>query len=191
VAQGEQVVIINSRKGLNTTLQDRLIEAGISIARIDSTITAEQHSKQANLFKSGRAQVMLMGIKSAASHSFNQCKYEIIGSLEYSNGPFEQAKGRVDRVVSRPGVTINCILLKDSIEEVIFDTVAVKDDAATICLKGKRIPRSFVPVDAGDVLATAVERFDISGSKPESECEGKWSALRDRIKNARCPLTIP
>src|ERR1035438_1433804 len=173
VSQGEQVVIINSRKGLTNTLQDKLFEAVISIARIDSTLPAEQHSKQANVFKSGKAQVMLMGIKCAASHSFNKCKYEIIGSLEYSNGPFDQAKGRVDRVVSRPGVTIYCILFKDSIEEVMYDTVAVKDDAAAICLKGKRIPRSFVPVDGSDVLATAVERFDITGSKPEVDCEAK------------------
>lgn len=190
VTEGEQVVIINSRKGLTTTIESKLIEAGISLARIDSTLPTEQHSHQANLFKAGKAQVLLMGIKCAASHSFDKCKYEIIGSLEYSNGPFDQAKGRIDRVNSRPGVTIYCILFKDSIEEVMFDTVAVKDDAATICLKGRRIPRSFVPVDGGDVLATAIDRFDITGSQPEADCEAQWPKLRDRIKNARRPLTV-
>lgn len=193
LAQGEQVVIINSRKGITNTLHEKLIESGVSVARIDSTLPTEQHSHQANVFKSGKARTLLMGIKCAASHSFDMCKYLIIGSLEYSNGPFTQACGRIDRVNSRPGVTIYCILHRDSIEEVMHDTVAVKDDAATICLKGKRIPRDFKPVDGGDVLATAIERFDLTGSTPEWQCESKWPTLREAIRSSfkSAPLTIP
>jgi SNF2 family DNA or RNA helicase len=182
LSQGEQVVIISARVGLTNTLERYLTEAGVSIARIDSTISPANHSYQANLFKKKKAQVMLMGIKCAAAHSFSQCKYEIITSLEYSNGPFDQAKGRVDRVNSRPGVTIYCILHQRSIEETMFDVVATKQDAATICLLGKRIPRDFKPVDMSEVLANSISRFDVSGATPESECELAWPKLRDAIR---------
>lgn len=184
LSQGEQVVIINSRVGLSNTLQHRLIEAGVPLARIDSTIPAEQHAWQANLFKSGRARALLMGIKCAASHSFSQCRYEIIGSIEYSPGPLDQARGRVDRVNSRPGVTIYCILNRFSIEEVMFDTTATKQDAATICLMGRRVPRHFKPVDASEILANAVDQFDLSGATPEHECELKWPKLCAAIRNS-------
>lgn len=180
--EGEQVLIINSRVGLTDTIQDRLVEAGVSIARIDSTISPEQHAYQANLFKKRKTMVMLMGLKCAASYSFEQCKYTVIGSIEYSPGPLSQACGRTDRVNSRPGVTIYCILTKDSIEEVMYDTTCTKDDAATICLKGKRVPRNFIPVDASEILVNAIEKFDISGATPESECEQKWPQLRDAIR---------
>ena len=181
LAEGEQVVIINSRVGLNDTIQERLVESGVSVARIDSTILAANHSDQSNLFKNGKARVMIMGIKCAAAHSFSQCKYEIIGSIEYSPGPFDQAKGRIDRVNSRPGVTIYCILHKHSMEEIMFDTVCQKDDAATICLRGQRVPRLFKPVDAAEVLAKAITSFDLTGSKPESECETQWPELKTAI----------
>lgn len=181
--EGEQVVIVNSRLGLTNTLQQRLVEAGVPIARIDSTTTS-QHAYQSNLFKRGKARVMLMGIKCAAAYSFDQCKYLIIGSLEYSPGPLNQASGRIDRVTNAVEKAIYCILHKDSIEEIMFDVVATKDDAATICLKGQRTPREFKPVDPGEILATALDRFDLSGSRPEQDCESEWPKLRDAIAAA-------
>ena len=184
LSRGEQLVIINSRVGLSDTIAEKLAEAGVSMSRIDSTMQAERHSAQANTFKSGKTRVMLLGLKCAAAHSFSNCGNEIIGSLEYSPGPFNQAKGRVDRVNSKPGVTIYCILNKDTIEEVMYDTVAVKDDAATICLKGKRVARDYKPVDAAELMALALTKFDITGATPEMECEDQWPLLRAQISNA-------
>jgi hypothetical protein len=184
LAEGEQVVIINSRKGITQTIQDKLLEAGVPVSRIDSTISPEKHSYQANIFKAKRTAVMLMGIKCAASHSFNEVKYEIISSLEYSSGPWDQAKGRIDRVNSRPGVTIYSILCKDSIEEIQYQIVAVKDDASTICLRGQRVPRDYKPVDPSETLAAAVERFDMSGTKSEVDCDSAWPKLREAIRLA-------
>jgi hypothetical protein len=181
--EGEQVVIVNSRLGLTNTIQHRLVEAGVPIARIDSTTTS-QHAYQSNLFKRGKARVLLMGLKCAAAYSFDQCKYLIIGSIEYSPGSFNQAMGRIDRVTNAVEKTIYCILHKDSIEEVQYDTVAIKDDAATICLKGQRTPREFKPVDPSEILATALDRFALSGSKPEQDCESEWPKLRDAIAAA-------
>jgi len=181
LGEGEQVTIICARVGQTNTLQQMLVVAFFALARIDFTVPVAQLSAQANLFKSGMARVMLMGIKCAAAHSFSQCKYEIIASLEYSFGPFEQAKGRVDRVNSRPGVKVFVILHKDSLEELQFETVALKGDAAVICLRGQRLPRDFKPVEIGELLAKSMERFDVSGSTPESECEAEWPKLRDAI----------
>jgi hypothetical protein len=104
--------------------------------------------------------------------------------LEYSFGPFEQAKGRIDRVTNAVLKKIYCILNKNSIEEIMFDTVATKGDAATICLKGQRVPMEFRPVDGSEILASAIEHFDLSGSTPESECEKQWPNLRKRIRDA-------
>lgn len=184
LAQGEQVIIINSRVGLSDTLQLKLTEAGVSIARIDSTIPAEQHAYQANLFKKRKAMVMLMGIKCAAAYSFDTINHLIVGSIEYSPGPLNQAMGRIDRVTNQCVKKIYCLLHRSTIEEVMFDVVAVKDDAATICLKGRRVPREFKPVDASEILAMAIDRFDVSGATPEMECETKWPKLRDALRKS-------
>jgi superfamily II DNA or RNA helicase len=181
LGQGKPLIIINSRVGLTDTIQAKLIDAGVPIARIDSTIPAEQHAQQAGLFKTGRASVLLMGIRCAASYSFDHCEHLIIGSLEYSPGPFTQAKGRIDRLTSEFIKHIYCILHKHSMEELMFDTVATKDDAATICLRGQRVPRAFKPVDPSEVLANSINRFDMTGTTPEVDCEAQWPRLRDAI----------
>ena len=66
----------------------------------------------------------------------------------------------------------------------MFDLVAAKDDAATICLKGRRVPREFKPLDGNEILATAIDRFDITGALPEPDCEAQWPKLRDAIRKA-------
>jgi predicted RNA methylase len=184
LAAGENVVIVNSRVGLTSTLHDKLIEAGVAVSRIDSTMSAAQHSHQSNLFKLGKTNVHLLGIKCAAAYSYDGCMNLIVGSLEYSHGPFAQAIGRIDRLTSTRAKNIWCILNRNSIEEVQFEVVSLKGDAATICLQGKRVPRDFKPVDGTEVLAAAIERFDLSGATPEPDCERKWPALRDRLEQA-------
>ncbi len=184
MAKGEQAVIINSRIGLSSTIQNKLCECGIKIARVDSTLPADQHSGQSNLFKDRKAQVMLMGIKSAAAYSFDDCDNCIVGSLEFTPGTLTQARGRIDRVGNKRVKNIYCILHKNSLDELMFDLVGTKDDAATICLRGHRVPREYVPLDAQDVLAKAIDHFDLSGGTPESECERAWPKLRDRITKA-------
>lgn len=187
LANGEQVVIVNSRIGLTSTLHTKLCEAGVSIARIDSTLPADQHSHQSNLFKDKKVQVLLLGIKCAAAFSYDECDNLIIGSLEYSYGNYAQAIGRIDRLTSTHAKNIYCILHKNSLEELMWEVVSLKGDSATICLRGRRVPREFKPVDPAEVLAKAIERFSLDGSIPESDCELKWPLLRDRIKNALTP----
>ncbi|MEW6303779.1 MAG: SNF2-related protein [Verrucomicrobiota bacterium] len=180
----EQVVIVCSRLGQTNTLQHRLVDAGVPLARIDSTISPSQHAQQANWFKRGRARVQLMGIKCAMGYSFPDCPNLIIGSLEYSFGPFHQAKGRIDRVNSRWPRRIYCILHQQSIEETMFDAVAAKEDAATICLKGRRVPRDFQPVEIGELLAKSITAFTGERATSEAECELRWPALRAAIRAA-------
>ena len=183
LARGEQVVIINSRIGLTDTISDKLMECGIKTARIDSIVSAEQHSYQANIFKSGKARVMFMGIKSAAAYSFDDCQNLIVGSLEYSWGAYGQSIKRIDRISNKCVKKIYCILHQNSIEEVQHEIVFLKSDAANLCLRGKRIPRDYKPVDSSEVLATALDRFDLSGTTPESDCESKWPILRKRLSS--------
>jgi hypothetical protein len=181
LARGEQVVIINSRVGLTSTIITKLAEAGVAVGRIDSTMTAEQHTYQSNLFKAGKTRVLGMGIKCAAAYSFDACDNLIIGSLEYSCGTFIQACGRIDRITNKKVKNIYCILHKNSLEEVQWETVSMKNDAANLCLRGIRIARDFVPVDGAEILAKALDRFDLSGTTPEVECEAQWPKLARSI----------
>lgn len=200
LAAGETVTVICARIGQTDTLANLLTQAGIPFSRIDSTIPPDQHPVQAAHFKAGRTGVMLMGIKCAAGHSFQHCPNEIILSLEYSFGSLHQARGRVDRVNSRPGVRIFCILHLKSIEEAMYDRVATKEDAATICLKGQRVPRDYQPVDASEVLAENILLWEKEGAKLEAgkasaievrterECAIDWPKLRDALRLAHAGL---
>jgi len=41
----------------------------------------------------------------------------------------------------------------------MFDVVATKEDAATICLLGRRVPRTFKPVDMEEILAMSYSKL--------------------------------
>lgn len=182
VSNGEQVVIVNARKGITDTIHRLCDEAGLSVSRIDSSDRSGNHSEESNLFKRGHTQVMLMGIKCAVGHSYSQCRNLIIGSLEYSPGPFEQARGRVDRLTSKES-RIYCILCRNTIEEVMFDTVAIKDDASKIILRGQRVPRDFVPVDMSEVLMDSIMQWDDNQETiDEAVCREQWETLLSEIR---------
>ena len=80
------------------------------------------------------------------------------------------------------------MLHENTIEEVLFDRVATKRDAATLCLHGRRVPRDFKPMDMAEILAEHIESYRAQTGKPESECESEWSELRDQIREA---YTLP
>ncbi|MEZ5275529.1 MAG: SNF2-related protein [Opitutaceae bacterium] len=182
LAKGQQVVIVNSRIGITHEVARRLEECGVPYSRIDST--KSEKAREAAQFKAGAARVMLMGINCASGYSFDQCSTLVISSIEYTPGSFTQAIGRVDRVTSR-GSQIYCVLCDHTIESMMFDTVAMKDDAARICLHGERIPRSFIPVDMEEVLADAITSWSDVGESPfEDECEEQWPRLRDAIRRS-------
>lgn len=187
--RGEQVTVVSARVGQSAALASRLRDANIPLARIDSTVTADLHTAEANRFKRGDARVMLMGIKCAQGHSFDQCPNLIVGSLEWSYGTFLQAKGRVWRLTSPKPVKVWVILHQNTIEELLFDRVAVKQDAATLCLHGKRVPRDFKTLDASEILAEHVVNFDPTKGEvqSESECESQWPELRRQIVMANQP----
>ena len=188
LGRGEQVVILNARIGQTNEIARRLMECGINFSRIDSTVPPQQHAYQSGLFKEKKTMVHLMGIKCAVGHSYPECPNMIIGSLEYSYGSFEQGKGRVDRVNSRLPATIYCVLNSCSLEELMYDVVATKEDAAVICLRGKRMPRQFKPVDMSEILAQSMTKFTENGTADEMDLEGKWAVLRAKLKNASKPL---
>lgn len=183
LAKGEQVVVVSARVNQSDAVAERLSDAGIPIARIDSTIAPELHVAEANRFKRGDARVMLMGIKCAQGHSFDKCPNLIIGSLEWSYGTLHQAKGRVWRLTSPKPVKVWCVLHQNTIEELLFDRVAVKQDAATLCLHGRRVPRDFQTMDASEILAEHIVNYDAGDGEilSETECETQWVALRKQL----------
>ena len=182
LAKGEQVVIVSSRVSLSNELARRLSEAGVEIARIDNTVPADMHTAEANRFKKGDARVMLMGIKCAQGHSFHLCPNLIVGALEWSYGTLHQAKGRVWRLNSVKPVKIWIVLIKGSIEELLFDRVATKQDAATLCLHGKRVPRDFKTLDAGEVLAEHIVDYVPGKLVDENDLEDDWAELKRRLE---------
>ena len=189
--RGEQCVIISSRIEQSNTVYKLLAEAigKDQISRIDSTVGPKNTAGESARFKSGQSRVMIMGIKCAAGHSFSHCPNEIVISIEFNYGTLHQAKGRIDRVNSAQQAKIFVILHKDSIEESMFDNCATKQDAATICLHGNRIPRDFVPVEMGTVLANHLDNAESASlngqTTDETTLESDWPTLLERIKNAQ------
>jgi superfamily II DNA or RNA helicase len=109
----------------------------LSIGRIDSTMDASLASRTSSEFKSGALDVLGMGIKVAYGHSFPACDTVHVPSMEWSYGSFNQALGRVWRINSQKPVHAYVYLLKDTIEERIFDTVCAKESAAMAALYGE------------------------------------------------------
>ena len=181
VADGEQVVHVAARINQSDEIASRLDACGITYSRIDGTVT--DHAYEAGAFKAGATQVMLMGIKCAQSYSFGQCSNLVIGSLEWSYGTFSQAKGRVWRLNSPRPVKIYVILHHDSIEEHMFDKLANKEDAATICLRGERVDTDVVSMDTAEILASHIagwKEYD-RGEPAEYATEESWLSMKDKL----------
>jgi len=181
ISRGEQVVHVSARIGLNTELQQRLELCGVSCSRIDSM--AKNHVVEAHKFKTGQTQVMLMGIKCAQAYSFEKCHHLIIGSLDWSYGAYNQAVGRVYRLTSEKPISIYVVLCKDTIEQLLWDKIGQKEDAATILLKGEHVPRDVESIHADDIMAKhAQTNFNRDSSNMcEDRAEAEWLVLKRRF----------
>jgi hypothetical protein len=178
--RNEQVTIISARTSTNDMIEKLLTQCGIRCSRIDST--RKKHSREADTFKRGETQVLLMGIKCASAHSFNLCRNLIVTSIEWGNGVFEQALGRVDRINSPLPPNIYVILYKNTIEEVMYDMVTIRDDAAATCVRGHRVSSMAIPSEIDEILAESIIHWkDPKLCVDESVYELKWSALRKDI----------
>jgi SNF2 family DNA or RNA helicase len=178
IRKGEQVIHVSARHGMTNEIAERLDRAKIKYARIDGN--SPDKAREAAKFKEGDVPVLLMGIKCAQAFSFEQCKNLIIGSLEWSYGVFNQALGRIYRLTSKEDVNVYVMLHKNSIEEMMFDKLGSKEDAATICLHGKRVPRDVKVLGADEVLAEHVTGYDAlaTGAEDgESYIEKQWDKL--------------
>lgn len=209
LARGEQVVIVTARVAQTDEYYGRVASAigEERLARIDSTVSPAEHAYQADRFKRGVAQVLFLGIKCARAYSFDGCSNAIIASLEYSCGSLDQAKGRVWRLTSRRPVNVWVVLHQHTIEETIFDTVATKQDAASLVLRSQRVPREFKPVDPDELVAlsTAAAELAATTSPDETESEREWPNLqaalaatqrlppwlKRAVKSGRAPAVIP
>jgi len=59
---------------------------------------------------------------------------------------------RHPELARHPETRVWCVLNRGTVEEVMFDTVATKQDAADLCLRGRRLPRDYQPMDLSEVL---------------------------------------
>jgi len=182
IGTGEQCVLVSSRLGQLNEFERRLREAGVGSLRIDSSLPSDGHAETAARFKRGDAPVLLMGIKMAQAFSFSNCSNLIITSLEWDFKSKQQAMGRVWRLDSPRPVNVFCVLNENSIEEVMYDRVAIKADAAFLCLKGERVRNPSHVVDAVGIGVEHIINYDASGGTvDEIECEKQWPALRDKL----------
>jgi SNF2 family DNA or RNA helicase len=107
----------------------------------------------------------------------------IIGSFDWSYGAFHQAMGRVYRLNSTKDVNIKVLLNQDTIEEAMFDKLADKRDAATICLLGEYVPADFKEGSASEIFAEHFLSFDSErvDTEPEIKMEAKWQKLKGKL----------
>ena len=181
--KGEQTVIVYARTGQGNELASRLAHAGVKYSRIDGT--SKKHAIESSQFKKGETKVMLMGIACAQAYSFENCSNLIVTSLDWGYGTLYQALGRIYRLNSPRECNVYVLLFENTIEEAIFDRVSTKQDAATLCLHGKRIDKDYKQMDASEVLAEHIISFTNNGrAKPESQCELEWDKLSTAIKEA-------
>tara|TARA_Y100000004_G_scaffold28994_1_gene29870 strand:- start:32936 stop:35458 length:2523 start_codon:yes stop_codon:yes gene_type:complete len=177
----QQSVIVYARTGQGNEIASRLSSAGVKYNRIDGT--TKKHAREASQFKKGETKVMLMGINCAQAYSFENCPNLIITSLDWGYGTLHQAMGRVYRLNSPIDCNVFVVLFENTIEEAIFDRVSTKQDAATLCLHGKRIDKDYKQMDASEVLAEHIISFTDNGrARPESQCELEWDKLSKSIQ---------
>jgi hypothetical protein len=90
--------------------------------------------------------------------------------------------GRVYRLTSTREVNIYVFLHNESIEELLFEKVGLKEDAATICLKGRHVPRTVENVHPDDIIAEHLFNFNKAAeSICESTCEEDWPIIREKL----------
>ena len=74
----------------------------------------------------------------------------------------------------------------------MFDKLANKEDTATICLDGKRVPNGTVSMTPQEILAEHLFDWDNmqdpNATISEEECEEQWEELRKKIKNTQMEL---
>lgn len=180
ISQGEQVVFVGFKNGQIDEIRKRLEQAGITYSMIRGGM--KQSLESAN-FKAKLTKVMLMNISCAQAFSFHQCSHLIIGSLEWSYGKFAQACGRVYRLNSPKDCHIYVMLHENTIEELLFEKVASKEDAATVCLKGEHLNSEVKVVSASELMAQNFQNFSSSDSAmDEEECERQWPELKAKLE---------
>jgi hypothetical protein len=181
VTIGEQVVFVAFKNGQIDEVRRRLEESNVSYSMIRG---GTNQALEAANFKSGLSQVMLMNISCAQAFSFSNCSHLIIGSLDWSFGKFAQACGRIYRLDSPKDCHVSVILHENTIEELLFEKVATKSDAASNALQGQASKTDVKTVSAAELLAENYTNFSesLSGVMDEEDCEREWPELMARLK---------
>jgi hypothetical protein len=185
LSRGEQVTIVYYSKGQGRVLSELLSSASIKHSRISGE--TKNKNKESVDFIKQETQVMLLSIGCAQALSWDQCPNLIIASLDWSYGKFNQALGRVYRLNSKVDVNIYCILIKDTIEELVYDKLVRKEDAAMTVMHGKRVPRKTKTMEPSELLAEHLFDWkDHGGLLAEYDLEEKyWPILKNKLIDCR------
>ncbi|MAJ97131.1 MAG: hypothetical protein CMI56_00765 [Parcubacteria group bacterium] len=188
ISKNEQVVFVGFKNGQIDEIRRRLEVAGVRHSMIRGDV--KDQASEANRFKAEDTMVMLMNIFCAQAHSFENCKHMIIGSLEWSYGKFAQACGRVHRINSPEDVDVTVVLHEHTIEELLFEKIATKEDGATICMKGEHVNSDVKSVDPSELLAQHYDTFssNVNDVVDEEECEKHWPELMAKLRNEMVTL---
>ncbi len=185
ISRDEQVLVAAARSDQLHEIKRRLDEAKIPVSLI--TGSNSDKAKDADDFKQGKTKVMLMGIKCAESLSFEQCSNMIIASLEWSYGVFDQAVGRCYRINSPKDVNCYVYLHEKSLEDMMFDKLCTKQDAATIALVGEKVDNEVITMDEKSVQVKHIMEWQqLKGTinlneTTEEELLKSWKPLLDKL----------
>ena len=155
----EQVVVTSPRIDFTNQMAEGLRASEIPHSRIDSTMPADGHARQAADFKGEKTRILLIGVRCALGYSFDQCPNIIIASPDWGYGTVNQAIGRVYRVTTKLPVNVAIYVCQNTIEEVMLDSLAMKESAANSVLFGED------PDDGAD---------DIAPSAVLQQAAAKW-----------------
>lgn len=186
LSKGEQVLIAGAAIDQLNEMQRRLAEAKIKYTVINGDNSDKAGA--AEKFKSGEVPVLFMSNKCAQALSFEQCSNMIIMSLDWAFGVFDQTVGRCYRVNSPKDVNCYIYLHSESLDELMFDKLCSKQDAATIALHGEKVDNEVITVDKQSILGehmlqwqTLRGQIDLS-EESEAELLAKWPKLLDKLK---------
>lgn len=116
------------------TIEEALLKEGYSVVTYYSGTTDRE--KSYNDFKNGDAQILVANPQSCAHGlTLTNCNQQVWYSMSYSYEQYTQGKDRIHRISQHNACTYTHLLIKDSIDEVIYDALQNKADINDIAMK--------------------------------------------------------
>lgn len=187
VAQGKQAIVMSPFQAFGKALERRIIEAGISVCRLDGDTSPAKRGVLAKEFKQHKFAVMVAGIEAMGEgHSFENCSNLILPSLHWAFDVNDQAIDRVHRLVSKWPVSIYILITANSIDELLYTVFQDKGDSARLALDGCITNERVEEINLAELLRDAIRNFNPDAETiPETDIANEWPALKRRLTSAQ------